>query len=301
MSSLHFRHEMLIPDRNGDIYLSVYEIENWLRRICLTSCMIKYGQDWPSQINDHVAKALKRRLDRNRELFCLGAETDSNLIWPTMHGELHNLLLDQEIWPVVEKLTKFGRERLVTKLHELKDFRNLLAHNRAFSSHTEIIFRGLETAIKAGIENFKNAILYSDYDIVPDKDPDPVNVLFQRHMTGNNCGKFQAFLAKNDFFHQFVCLPVKRKWDPAYVSGYKMLQCYRAYLDLVVAFTINKTADEYCVLIPRNTPLDEAEEVWRLFTSNPDVWTMKPFTEQAPQYITHPKLWFYENRRPVPE
>lgn len=302
MDSLHFRDEMLIPNRNGDIYFSVYELEHWLRRICLAACMIRHGPDWPAKIDSRIARALKGRLDRNRELFYLAAETNENLIWATLHNELHDLIFDHQLWPIIERLTGFARDRLHHKLREFKDIRNVLAHNRAFSAQTEIVFRGLEAALKAGIENFKSEILYSEYDILDHKDTeDLLNVTFQKHMEGNDWGKYQAFLGKNDFFYEFVCLPVQRSVDPAYISGYKLLSRYEAHLNIVVAFTVNKEADEYIVLIPKNSDRKLTEKLCKTFTSDPFVWTSKPFTEQDPQFILHPKVWFYENRRNVPE
>lgn len=301
MPNLYFQHEMLIPGRNAEIYSSLYEIENWLRRIVLAACMIKYGKDWASQINSKIAAPLEARLKRTEQLSYLGVETDSNLIWATMHRELHLLLFGDDLWPIVEALTNFPRERLSAKLGELNDFRNLLAHNRAFSAHTETQFRGLETAVRVAIENFKTAVLYSKPDILREDDQDPFNLAFQRHMAGNDWTKFQGYLAKNRFFYVFACLPIQREHDPAYVSGRKLLESYKSHLDIVVAFTVNKSADEYCVLIPFDAPTDEKEELSRVFTRNLHVWTSTDYTNQDPQFIAHPKIWFYENRRPAHE
>jgi hypothetical protein len=301
VSGLRFQHELLIPDRNGDIYFSVYEIENWLRRICLAACMIKHGIDWPRKIDSGVAKRLRGRLNRNRQLFYLGAETDDNLIWMTMHRELHSLLFHSDLWPIVKDLTQFTRDRLSGKLQELNDIRNLLAHNRAFSQQTETVFRGLEAAINRGIASFKSKLLYPQYEILDDTDPDGLNVAFQDELVGNDWSKFQAFLGRSDFFYKFVCLPVSREHDPAYISGARLLRQYADHLQLIIAFTVNKTADEYCVLVPRGVPLADAKALSTLFVSDPDVWTAKRFVEQDAQYICHPKIWFYEDRRPEPE
>lgn len=120
-------------------------------------------------------------------------------------------------------------------------------------------------------------------------------------MAGNDWSKYQAFLGKNDFFYEFVCLPVERSVNPAYVSGYKLLSRYRSHLNVVLAFTVNKECDEYIVLVPKNIEVTKAEQLSKTFTSDPFIWTSKPFTEQDPQYILHPKIWFYENRRAIPE
>lgn len=301
MTSLYYINEMLIPDRNRDIYSSLYEIENWLRRIALSAYMIAHGKEWQNSIDPKLSTAVLTRLKKNSELFYLATELDKNLIWATLHRELHQLIFDATVWPLIAEITHFGKERLQAKLLELNDIRNLLAHNRAFSSHTEVVFKGIEASIKVGVENFKNKIIYSNTEIYKDNDPDSVNTVFQRQMAGNDWGKFQAFLASNKYFYELVCLPVQRKWRTSYVSGRKLLKTYDSLHDSILAFNINKTGDEYMVLVPRNIPQADIEGIIETFVRNPDVWTDKPYEEQDPQYISNPKIWFYENRKPEPD
>jgi len=72
---LEFKDEMLVPTTNGEMYFKIYEVENWLRRICLTAYMKKYGSNWmrniPSNlVNTHIPQfnlkknRIVHRLDR---------------------------------------------------------------------------------------------------------------------------------------------------------------------------------------------------------------------------------------------
>jgi hypothetical protein len=199
MNELEFNLEMQIPKLNGEIYYAIYEVENWLRRICLASFMIKYGRNWASKIPNKVSSVILHRIEKNKDLFYLGAETDDNLIWMSMHGELRKLLFDVNVWPVVKQLTGYNKDRFTAKLIELNDIRNVLAHNRALSKSTNTIFQGLVTSLQAGIDNFKRIILYTNSNIL-EEEIDSVNDFFQQCMRGNDWGTFQAFLARSIFF-----------------------------------------------------------------------------------------------------
>ncbi|MGH9822800.1 MAG: hypothetical protein ACREDR_06060 [Blastocatellia bacterium] len=301
MAHLRFSHEMLIPIRNGEIYLGMYELENWLRRICLAAYMVKYGKDWPTHVEQNLAGQIRKVSQRNQGLFYFQAEADDNLIWNAMFGQLRNLLLNDELWPIVGRLTHFDQQLLAAKLEELNHLRNLLAHNRAFSPGTEVIYRGLEIALMAGIGRFKEQVLYAQSNILDDDDPDPVNIVFQTQMENNDWSKFQAFISKTRLFYQFVSLPVERGLAHAYISGYRLMKYYSHLLDCILAFGASKDGDEYWVLVPIAVDPADVANISRTFTHNPDIWTEKPYVEQDPQYIAHPKLWVYDDRRPQPE
>jgi hypothetical protein len=59
---LSFNNEMLIPKINGEIYFAIYEVENWLRRICLTAYMLEYGGNWYDKIPEKMYKKLETTL-----------------------------------------------------------------------------------------------------------------------------------------------------------------------------------------------------------------------------------------------
>lgn len=159
----------------------------------------------------------------------------------------------------------------------------------------------MEREIRPAIANFKTTILYSYHDILGVEDADPLNLAFQAEMNADDWSKFQAFLARSALFYQFVSLPVDRGIEGTYyISGEKLLECFKDHQSFVITFSANKTGDEFWVLIPRNTPIAHPEELARVLTRNPDIWTSQPFKEQNPRFISHPKIWFYENRRPNP-
>ena len=301
MSTLEFKEEILLPTLNGQAYYALFLLENWLRRLCFAAYMVRYGPQWVVQIPVEIRASTLKRVEKSKSLLYLGAETDNNLIWMTTHGELNRLLFKTEVWPVVESLTGFDKSKLTVKLQELNDIRNLLAHNRSMSAATDTILRGIVASLRLGIENFKGMILYDDDHtfILSDDDPDNLNQHFQLRMKDNDWSKFQAFLARTDYFYEFVCLP-SEPWEK-YVSAVRILEVYRSVLGNIVAFTVNKALDAFSVLLPRNIDAGEARTVCDVFTRERNVWTSKSFENQDPKFICNPRIWFCENRRPREE
>ena len=296
MDILEFRDEMVIPKINSELYLALYEIENWLKRICLTAYVLKHGSHWRNSISTEFEAKIKRRCKGNHELLYLDTQMDDNLIWMSTLGELSRLLLDDSAVPFVKELTGFSRERLKHKLDDIREIRNLLAHNRALSETTANILQGVIASFKMAVDNFKHYFLYCVGDIFSEEDiSDAVNVHFQVGMEGNDWSRFQAFLARSKYVYSLTCLPVAP--FGRFVSASKLLHKYEGEMGNILAFTLNKQGDEYSVLIPKSIEKERAIKVVDAFHRKPAVWTKKSFIRQHPKYVCNPKIWFYDNRR----
>lgn len=296
MGILEFRDEMVIPKINSELYLALYEIENWLKRICLTAYVLKHESHWMNSISTESKVKFKSRYNASHKLLYLDAQMDDNLIWMSTLGELSRLLFDDSVVPFVKELTGFSKERLKHKLDEIREIRNLLAHNQALSETTAKILQGVIASFKVAVDKFKHYFLYEFGDIFSGEDiSDAVNVHFQAGMEENDWSSFQAFLARSKYFYSLTCLPV----EPfgRFVSASKLLHEYEGEMGNILAFTLNTQGDEYSVLIPKSIEKERAIKVVDAFLRKPDVWTKKPYIRQHPKYVCNPKIWLYENRR----
>ncbi|KJD38032.1 hypothetical protein QD46_21930 [Paenibacillus polymyxa] len=297
---LEFRDEMLIPQINGEIYYSIYDLENWLRRICLTVYMIEYGADWMNHVPKKIKDGLVRRISKSQELIYLDADSEENMIWSLTQGELAQMLFNPKVWSRIQELTGFTQERLSQKLNELREIRNLLAHNRALSERTSIIARGIIESLHLVIDRFKNNFLYSsNMEIIEDNADNEVCVYFSSKMKGNDWSKFQAFIAGDEVLYSLVCLPIAL--DCRYPSAYKLLNKFNGVMENILSIQVNKTADEFIILIPKKISKDNCVKIIDIFLEKDDLFTYKEFESQHPKYICNPKIWFYENRRPINE
>jgi hypothetical protein len=286
--------DMQIPPANIDAYRTIYRLENWLRRICLTAYMCVYGSDWPAHLDPRLRNSLARRVHRNSDRLYLNAESDDNLIWLTMYGELHSLLRHEEVWQFVQQRLRLSQTAVDAKLSELNDIRNLLAHNRALTSTTSDILTGLSASLELGIRNFKSTVVYGDYDILGDDDEIGAYVeLLDR----NEPWRFQAYVARNQDLYEFVTLPVER-FGQDWLSIATLLKTFSSISHLILAYCMNLEGSEYRVLLPRSLSHAELRSAAQRFFSNPYVWTTRPYESQPLQYTCNPKVWFYENTYP---
>ena len=238
---------------------------------------------------------LESRVRRNQQRLYLGAESHDDLIWQATHGELLSLLTADDVAPLIRPLMGIDSEFLKRKLDEVREIRNLLAHNRALSSRTHVILSGLLASLEEAVDTFKLHILYGSTDIMDHNHW--IGERLDLSMKGNDWKKFQAFVARKGKFIQYVSLPVAPydKWPDARL----LLEAFREHLDGIVAFCLNKSGDEFIVLTPDCLSIASQESLCDAFARNPSVWSQVPFTAQAPRFICSPKIWFYENRSPL--
>jgi hypothetical protein len=283
---LEFDGELLVPRINWAAYRQIYTLEGWLRRICLAAWMGRFGSDWKEEIDSNLRKSLESRVGRNQQRLYLGAESHDDLIWQATHSELLRLLVAESVVTSIRSLTGVDSDFLKYKLNEIREIRNLLAHNRALSSRTHVILSGALASLEEAVDMFKTEILYGPSDIIDDE-------IWAE--SGNK--PFQAFIARRGSFIEYVCLPVEHpgRWPDARL----LLHAYRDHLDDIVAFCLNKTGDEFLVLTPSALVDESRHSLRNTFAGNPHVWTNVPFESQQPRFVCSPKIWFYENRSPL--
>lgn len=275
-SDLEFDGELLIPRINLAAYRQIYALEGWLRRICLTAWMGRYGESWTQHLDPGVRKTLESRVKRSRQRLYLGAESCDDLIWQATHAELIRLITAESVAALILSLTGVDSEFVRNKLDEIREIRNVLAHNRALSQRTHIILSGLLASLEEAVDTFKFNILY--------RNPDPGS--YGGLLTGER-KPFQGFIAQCGEFMEFVCLPPKPfgKWPDARL----LQQSFREHLNKIVAFCLNKTGDEFIVLSPMVLPDESQNPLYETFVQNQDVWTDVPFEKQQPRFICSPK------------
>ncbi|MFI6396370.1 hypothetical protein [Nonomuraea sp. NPDC050540] len=283
---LEFDGEILTPRTNQSVYRQIYALEVWFRRICLAAWMGHYGASWCQTINPPLRRALESRVRRSRQRLYLGAESHDDLVWQATHGELIQMLVAEPVAPSVQALTGADSAFLRIKLDEVREIRNLLAHNRALSQRTHVILSGLLASLEEAVDTFKINILY--------RDPDPDT--FSGLLPGRRA-PFQGFTARFGEFTEHVCLPVPPfgKWPDAE----RLLNAFQDSLDGIVAICLNKTGDEYRVLTPTALAEEAQSAILDTFTENRNIWTHVPIEGQSPRFACSPKIWFYENRSPL--
>ena len=298
---LEFKDEMLIPSINGEVYYQIYEIENWYRRICLTAYMKEFGAEWMSHVPTQILNTFKSRSKKSEELFYLDLDADDNLIWTATQGELKTLLLEDAIAHQIKALTGFSKSTLSQKLDELKEIRNILAHNRALTNTAITIVTGIIVSLMQGVKHFKNRVLYADLKS-GDELTDKVFSYFNEKMERNDWGKFQAVAFMKGDIYELACWPgPNQDSNGTYPSASKLLEIYKDVLDNILAIAINKRGDEYTVLFTQKINDGAIKRIINLFIKVPDIWTQTSFEEQNPKFVCNPKIWFYEHQRSIEE
>ncbi|WP_422751221.1 hypothetical protein [Micromonospora sp. WMMD1219] len=299
MIDVTFGDDIPLPAVNVEAYRAIYRIENWLRRITLAAYMNKYGTAWPSHIDPQLRGALRGRVQANGGRIYLNAESDDNLIWLTMHKELRRLLLDEEIWPFVQRILSLPKDALGSKLLELNEIRNMLAHNRALTPTTSVILAGLCASFEAGIHRFKMETLYGYGEILGEDEGQPLieELRDQVGVSLMTASGYQAFVSMNQNVYELVCLPVERH-DRDWVNVAALLKTYRSSLSSILSFCLNAEGSEYRILLPRSLAVEEIAPTYAKFANNPPIWTEKPYSNQSDKYLHNPKVWFYQNQTP---
>src|SRR6266487_339999 len=291
---LDFKDEMLVPSINGEVYYQVYELENWFRRICLTAYMKEFGIHWINHIPRPINNSIRSNFNKSQDLLHLDIQGDDNLIWMATYGELMQLLSQNEVSAQVRLLTGFTQAALSQKLDELRYIRNFLAHNRAFSEITLVIVRGIIASLMQGVQFFKKQVLYHDHeglllgrffdaDVGENFFDNEVSRYLLARENKYKARKYQVYISLYRDIYSLVSLPVDR--EGSYPIAARLLEAYREMLESILAFTINKSGDEYCVLIPKAIPENVIKRAIDKFIPEPEIWANTEFEEQNPKYI----------------
>ena len=295
-NGLEYSEELLIPRINTIAYRQIYILETWLRRICLSAWMSSRGENWQDGLDSRLASTLRTRVHHNRQRIYLGAENDGELIWQATHGELIRLLAAEQIADQIEKLTGVKSDFLVRKIDEVREIRNLLAHNRALAQRTYVILSGLLASLEEAVDHFRRSVLYGPSSILMENDGDELGIYLDEKLHGNDWKKFQAFVSRKGDFVELTCLPVA-PFDRV-VDVKQLLRAFSEHISIIIAFCLNKLGDEYIILTSRNLPRERHFALCDTFVKNPNVWTKIEYVDQEPRDVCSPKVWFYENNSP---
>ncbi|MFG2439672.1 hypothetical protein [Streptomyces sp. NPDC048508] len=292
---LAFEGEFLVPRINQQAYRDIYTLEGWLRRLCLASWMRAYGALWQERLDPKLRKNLERLAEKSRQRLHLAAETSEDLIWQSDIGQLLSMLADPQIADDVHHLAGQDQQEITKDFQEIREIRNVLAHNRALSPETYAILRGSIIRLQKIVDHFRSCLLYSTSNILDDDDGDLGSYLAML-LEGNDWSSFQAFVARGNGFIEYVTLPTSpfEKWPDAR----RLLDVFSDHLECITAFTMNRLGSEFIIVAPEELDEDSQADLCRVFAANPNIWTDVPCEKQHPRFICSPKMWIYENQSP---
>lgn len=120
--------------------------------------------------------------------------------------ELRIILTMDSVWPIVREFSGFQKAFLEAKLSEVIEIRNVVGHNRATTSDTVAVWRGIATALRPGLDAFKGSLLYrtgDDVHLGTERAGSPVVALYSEHCQNNDwCGTFsRCFQSRSTFTH----------------------------------------------------------------------------------------------------
>ena len=157
-----FWDELPIPDANLAIYRQVYSVEQWMRRIAYAALMAKHGASWQGTLDREFASDLKRRLRQLDGRVHLDCENSDNVMWLLTLEELQTMILADANWPAVKETAwACQNEWSRTRLSEIREIRNVIGHNRAVGAGGELLATAAASALRVGIDRFRDQLLYT--------------------------------------------------------------------------------------------------------------------------------------------
>ena len=139
------------------VYPRFYVLENMSRYAIMETLEKEYGKDWwqiEGVVSRKIRDKVKRRMKEEKEKRWHGMKRGRHAIFYTDLGDLGNIILtNQEIFKKI-----FGRiDHFRTKLTEIEDMRNIIAHNnplplqeiRRLKFYSEELRRQVASQIKA--------------------------------------------------------------------------------------------------------------------------------------------------------
>ncbi len=300
--TISFSGEIPFPEVNTIIYREIYTIEQWIRRIAYAALMTKYGPNWTGALPDDLYKNLKSRLHNLSDRVHLDCENSDNIIWFSTLDELNQLLTMKSIWPIVNELTGYKHDLIISKIDELREIRNVIGHNRAVNQRTLTIFHGISTSLQHGIETFKRK-LYDIGEIHNDIQVDNIaNTIFYEKTKDPPFDEYQFFLSETKYFYSITRLPA----EPLnlFVRVSKILNEFHPLENVILSIFINKTGEEFTITWPKIAKNKDIEAIIDIFLGcawSDSNWTKTIYMNQNPKFICNPKIWFYENQEEVQE
>lgn len=159
---LEFDGEFLVPRINQQAYRDIYTLEGWLRRLCLASWMRAYGGLWRQHLEPKLRRDLERLAEKSRQRLHLDAETSGDLIWQSDLGQLLCMLNAPQIADDIGHLAGQDQQAIARDFDEIREIRNVLAHNRALSPQTYALLRSSTVRLQGVVDHFRSCLLYAN-------------------------------------------------------------------------------------------------------------------------------------------
>ena len=302
-ANVQFVSELPFPQSNALVYRELYEYEQLFRRLAHAALVAKAGAKWEELLPDGMLRKLKRRLDSLSNRIYLNCENSRNPIWITTMEQLRAILTEDSIWPIVGEFSGYKKTFLVNKLSEAIEIRNVIGHNRATTSDTVTVWRGIAMSLRSELDSFKASLLYRDDDEIHfemAETSNPVAAYYLKRRQGNDWSGFQPVLFESKYFYSLTFLPVKT--DGSWVRTAGLFDSFKNVTQYIFCFTINKSGNEFSVIWPKTLSAQAYEQIVDTFwQSAPRVWTHTTYQEQSAAYVCDPQTWFYENQKPCKE
>ena len=276
MTRLRFYHELLVPSGHVQPDWAIHEAMQWLRRGIWTASLAAAERAPAFRFEPYQACA------------------DAARIWRCPIAELADVLeRGGALAEIMEDLTQAKPERLAAAFRVCAD----MGDNAESAAEREALVELLRASWSA-----RRDLIYGSeaiWSVTPQENREPfwsatLDIARQHEDTlSEMCSVYQSFVSESPYWLSLVCLPAIRK--SPYVDAAMLLHTYRRWLPEIIAFTLNKTGDEYCILVPNAGDSRQAFEILSRFSADPDVWTRTPYTSQPAAFACHPQIWFYEN------
>jgi hypothetical protein len=300
---VQFVSELPFPETNALVYRELYEYEQLFRRLAHAALMAKAGVKWGGVLPAGLLPELKKRLSSLSNRIHLNCENSRNPVWITTMEELRTLLTMDSIWPIVREFSGYQKTFSESKLSEAAEIRNVIGHNRATTSDTVAVWRGIATSLRPGIDAFKMSLLYRSADEVhlhTEESENTVVAFYSERCRDNDWSRFQPMLSESKYFYALTHLPVDADGDWVRAAG--LLEEFEPVAQNVFCFMVNKSGNEFSVVWPKICSEQEHKELINIFWSSaPYLWTHTAYEDQSGAYVCDPQIWFYDNRKPAKE
>lgn len=290
-----------LPTTNLILYRELFELEQWLRRISLAALLVTHGSGWLTALPPDIHARTRQALAQMKRRVYLDCERSDNAVWALTFDDFRRLLVSDELWPAVRQLTEASRQQLGTRLDELREIRNLVAHHRAASQRTLIIFRDAAATIRDAIDQFRYMldIAYARPDRQttlyrtsspswPDADDFVASALRRQQKPPS------VLCEQSDLFYKITSLG-----SGGYCRADLLLDALAPVRAMVLAVFLGESAEaedptELSLFWPRKLSSNEHLHVIDAFAEFLAEHPMDavPYRSQPAQFICDPLIWF---------
>jgi hypothetical protein len=221
-----------------------------------------------------------------------------NAIWVLTFEDLNRLLMSGELWPRVQQLTEASRGHLSARLEEIREIRNVVAHNRAAAERTLLIFRDAAAVVQDGVDQFRwlldlpfarpdRPTLYSTSSSREGDDFVAAAVRSRASAGGFLCERSELFYKLTQILANRAC-----RID-------LLLEALSPVRGLVVAVLVGEPVpgdphSELTIMWPTSLMTDEHLSIIDAFVPFVESTPMdaEPYALQPVQFIADPIIWF---------